>query len=204
MRKRVITMMLCLLASASLKAGPPLRFRYGVEWGYSPQIASSFQYTFLSANGYRVSEGSPDYAFDYFTNAFVMAGAGAEFADYFSLSLNAGFRGLYKDFRVVPVELKFAAFFRGYSHNGPFLTVSAGPCLGEKFSWDDRTVTASLGAGLRACLIDKVSIDLFARCRMAGLSPLPDDPYEGIIPRERLIYSRRGIILADFGLSLQF
>lgn len=204
MRKRVITMMLCLLASASLKAEPTLRFRYGVDWGYSPQIASSFQYTFLSANGYRVSEGSPDHAFDYFTNAFVMAGVGAEFADYFSLSLNVGFRGLYKDFRVVPIEAKFAAFFNGYNHNGPFVTFSAGPCLGEKFSWDDRTVTASLGAGLRACLIDKVSIDLFARCRMAGLSPLPDDPYEGIIPRERLIYSHLGIILADFGLSLQF
>lgn len=205
MRKRVIMAMFCLLASASfLKAEAPLRFRYGVEWGYSPQIASSFQYTFLSANGYRVSEGSPDHELDYFTNAFVMAGAGAEFADYFSLSLNVGFRGLYKDFRVVPVELRFAAFFRGYSHNGPFLTVSAGPCLGERFSWDDGTVTASLGAGLRACLIDKVSIDVFARCRVAGLSPLPDDPYEGIIPRERLIHSHRGIILADFGLSLQF
>lgn len=204
MRKSFILVVLCLLMPASLKAESPLRFRYGVEWGYSPQIAYSSQYTFISANGYRISEGSPDPELDYFTNAFVMAAVGAEFADYFSLSINAGFRGLYKDVRVVPIELKLAAFFRGYDHNGPFLTFSAGPCLGERFSWDDETVTASFGTGLRACLIDKVSIDLFARCRVAGLSPLPDDPYEGIIPRDRLIYSHRGIILADFGLSLQF
>lgn len=204
MRKSFILVMLCFLVSASLKAESPLRFRYGVEWGYSPQIAYSSQYTFLSANGYRVSEGNPELEMDYFTNAFVMAGIGAEFANYFSLSLNAGFRGFYKDFRAVPIELKFDAFFNGYDHNGPFITVSAGPCFGERFSWDDETVTGSIGAGLRTCLIDKVSIDVFARCRVAGLSPLPDDPYEGIIPRDRLIYSHRGIVLADFGLSLQF
>lgn len=204
MRKRFILAMVCLLTAVSLRAGSPLRFRYGVEWGYSPQIAYSSQYTFLSANGYRVSEGDTELVLGYFTNAFVMAGVGAEFADYFSLSLNAGLRGLYKDFRVIPMELKLAAFFRGYNYNGPFVTVSAGPCLGDDFSWEDETVTASLGAGLRACLIDKVSIDVFARCRVAGLSPLPDDPYEGLIPRDRLIYSYRGIVLADFGLSLQF
>lgn len=204
MRKKLIITMLCVMASVSLGAETPLRVRYGVEWGYSPQLASSFQYTFLSANGYRLSEGSPDLEFDYFTNAFVSFGAGVEFANYFSLSLNAGFRGFYKNFRTVPIEAKFAAFFNGYNHSGPFVTFSSGPCLGERFSWDDRAVTASLGAGLRACLIDKVSIDLFARCRVAGLSPLPDDPYEGTIPRDRLIYSRRGIVLADFGLSLQF
>lgn len=204
MRKRLIIAIVCFLTCISLKAESPLRFRYGVEWGYSPQLAFSYQYTFISANGYRVSEGSSDFEFDYFTNAFVSLSAGAEFANYFSLSLNAGFRGFYKDYRVVPVEVKFAAFFHGYDHSGPFITFSAGPCLGEKFSWEDKTVTASAGAGLRACLIDKVSIDVFARCRVAGLSPLPDDPYEGIIPRDRLVHSRRSGIFADLGLSLQF
>lgn len=204
MRKRLIIAILCFFACVSLRAESPLRFRYGVEWGYSPQIASSSQYTFISANGYRVSEGSSEFELDYFTNAFVSFSAGAEFANYFSLLLNAGLRGFYKNYRTIPIEAKFSAFFHGYDHSGPFITLSAGPCLGEKFSWDDGAVTGAFGGGFRACLMDKVSIDVFARCRVSGISPLPDDPYEGIIPRDRLVYSRRRAILADFGISLQF
>lgn len=189
-------------AFESFSAAESSRFRYGVEWGYSAKVASSFQYTIYNSYGSRISDSQP-LSPDYYTNAFVSADIALEFADYFAITLKAGYRGVAKDYRVMPVELQMAVFFKGYEKTGPYVFAGGGAAL-YNWSFEDQINLASAGAGMRHNLSRKISLDTFLKVNLIGCSPLPVDPYEGTIPREKTIYSRNGHLSFDLGIALNF
>ena len=190
-----------LTSEALSEAGSP-RLRYGLQWGYSAKAASSFEYTIYNSYGSRISDSQP-LTPDYYTNAFISADLGLEFLSYFALTLKGGVRGVEKDYRVVPAEIQFSIFPWGYTKTGMFLFGGAGAAL-YKWSLEDKVNLYSAGIGLRHDMGLKVSLDGFVKANLITCSPLPVDPYEGVVPREQTVYSRRQHISIDIGIALYF
>lgn len=191
-----------LLASAASSLAESPRFRYGLQWGYSAKAATSLEYTFFNSYGTRISDGQP-LTLDYYTNAFVSADLGIEFLDYLGFTLKAGYRGVAKDYRIMPLELQFTLFPMRYDQTGIFLFGSGGFAL-YNWSMEDMVNLMSAGIGLRRNLSRKISLDGFLRGNLITCSPLPEDQYEGTIPRDRTVYSRAQHISIDLGLALYF
>ncbi len=196
-----LSLALILTSEALSEAGNP-RLRYGIQWGYSAKAASGLEYTFFNSYGTRISDGQP-LAPDYYTNAFVSADLGIEFLDYLAFTLKAGYRGVAKDYRVMPVELQFSIFPMRYDKSGIFLFGSGGFAL-RGWSMEDKINLISAGIGLRRNLSHKISLDGFLRGNLITCSPLPEDQYEGTIPRDRTVYSRAQHITVDLGIALYF
>ncbi|MBO4610659.1 MAG: hypothetical protein J5668_00980 [Bacteroidales bacterium] len=197
----VLSLALILASEAVSEAGKP-RFRYGMEWGYSAKVASGFEYTIYNSYGSRISDSQPLSA-DYYTNAFVSADIGLEFLNYLAVSLEAGYRGVARDYRVMPLSLRLALFPKGYDKTGPFVFAGGGMAL-YNWSLEDKVNLISAGAGSRYNLSRKISLDGFLRANLISCSPLPVDPYEGTVPREKTVYSRTSHITMDLGIALYF
>ena len=179
------------------------RLRYGVQWGYNALALRACQYTYLTDIGYRVSEGEDLHA-DYFTNAFVSADLGLEFLNSLALTARAGYRGVAKGYRVFPAELQLSWFTKGYEGSSPFLFAVGGLALTESLGFDDNINVVAAGFGYRHKLSHKISLDGFVRTNYISCSPLPIDEYDGVIARERTIYSRATNMSIDFGIGLYF
>ena len=204
MNKYLKTAILAIMILLSLPgfAQKP-RLRYGIQWGYNAQVVSGSQYTYLTDIGYRVSDGEDPHA-DYYTNAFVCADLGIEFFKSFALSASIGYRGVAEDYRVFPAELQLSWFLRGYETSGVFFSAGGGTALTEGLSADDGIIMLSAGTGYRHSLSHKINLDGFVKVRHTSCSPLPVDEYDGVIPRERTVYSRSTHISVDLGIALYF
>ena len=197
----VLSLALILAFEAISKAESP-RLRYGLQWGFNAKLATTWAYTIYNSNGSRISDSNPLTA-DYYTNAFVSADLGLEFLNYFAVTLKAGYRGVAKDYRIMPAELQFSIFPWGYDQSGLFFLGSGGFAL-YKRSMEDKINLLSAGMGLRRNIGLKVSLDGFLKANLTTCSPLPVDPVDGTIPRDRTVYSRTKHISIDLGLALYF
>lgn len=196
-----LSLALLLILAPTSEAGKP-RFRYGVQWGYSALGASGCEYTIYNSVGSRVSDGKP-FVPHYFTNAYFSADLGLEFARYFALTAKAGYRGIDRDYRVAPLELQLSLFPFGYERSGMFLFGSGGLALYD-WSLADKINLLSGGMGYRHNLSRKISLDGIFRLNYINCSPLVVDDYEGVVPRDRTVYSRATHLTADVGIVLYF
>ena len=199
---KIATIALTLLQTvASFAEGP--RLRYGINWGYNAMAGSGCEYTYLTDIGYRVSDGE-NFHPEYYTNAFVSADFGVEFLRSLALTARVGYRGISEGYRAFPAELQLAWFIKGYETSGIFVCAGGGTALTEEFSADDNINLVFGGAGYRRSLSRKISLDGFIKIHHISCSPLPVDEYDGVIPRERTVYSRSTHVSVDFGIALYF
>lgn len=205
MSKFLKIMALCItlfFASEALsEAGSP-RIRYGIQWGYSGEAAAGTSYTFFNKYGTRISDSNPRH-WEYYTNAFVSGDVGIEFLDYLAVTLKAGYRGVAKDYRIMPLEIQGSIFPWRYDQSGLFLIGSLGTALSNG-NFEDNVKIISAGMGLRRNIGLKISLDGFIRGNLYITNPLPLDPYEGLIPRDRVVASSGKFITIDLGLALYF
>ena len=200
---KIIALSLVLLLSfgaVSRAEGP--RLRYGLQWGYNAKVASTYAYTIYNTNGSRISDSQPLTA-DYYTNAFVSADLGLEFLNYLAVMVKAGYRGVAKDYRIMPGELQLSIFPWGYAESGLFFFGGGGFALRD-WNLEDKINLLSAGMGLRRNMGLKISLDGFLKANLTACSPLPVDQYEGQIPRDRTVYSRAKHISVDLGVALYF
>ena len=204
MRKslKITIIAIALLQTINCFAEGP-RVRYGIQWGYNAMAVSGSEYTYLTDIGYRVSDGEPLHP-DYYTNAFVSADLGVEFLRSLALTARVGYRGISAGYRAFPAELQLAWFTKGYEASGIFVCAGWGTALTEAFSTDDNINLVFAGAGYRKSLSRKISLDGFVKGHHISCSPLPVDEYDGVIPRERTVYSRSTHLSVDFGIALYF
>ncbi|MBO4465143.1 MAG: hypothetical protein J5748_00495 [Bacteroidales bacterium] len=191
-----------VFAFGALSKAESPRLRYGLQWGYNAKVATGYEYTIYNSFGSRISDSQPLTA-DYYTNAFVSADLGLEFLNYFAFTLKAGYRGVAKDYRIMPAELQFSIFPWGYDQHGLFFLGGGGFAL-YHWSLEDKINLLSAGMGLRRNMGMKVSLDGFLKANLTTCSPLPVDPVDGQIPRDRTVYSRAKYISIDLGLALYF
>lgn len=200
---KIIALSLALVfASEALsEAGSP-RIRYGLQWGYSAETMASTNYTIFNEYGSRISDSNPRH-WEYYTNAFVSGDVGLEFLDYLAVTLKVGYRGVAKDYRVMPIELQGSIFPFRYDQSGLFFIGSLGTAM-SNWNFEDKMKILSAGIGLRRNMGNKISLDGFLRGNLFICSPLPVDPYEGTIPRDRVLYSSAKYVTIDLGLALYF
>ena len=202
--KRTLAALASLLLLLSQQAGAkvPVRMRFGVDWGYSPQLYHAFTSTYFTQIGYRVTEES--HGFKYYTNAYLMAGLGCELGNRCAVYLKSGYMGLFEDFRVMPLLGEVQYFFKeGHGGDTPFLLLNGGIAL-HSGNFDDKTVLASLGGGYRYHLSQRSTLDIVAKLQGCNCSPLPYDVYEGLVPRSSIIYSNAHYFALSLGISLYF
>lgn len=205
MRKRpLVTVLVSALMLLCVKAegSSPVRLRFGVDWGYSPQLYQSFVSTYYTRIGYRVTEQSR--GFDYYSNGYLLFGLGCEINNRCAFYLKSGYMGLFKDFRVMPILGEAQYFFSGGdSCDCPFIMLNGGIALNSA-SFVDRTILASLGGGYRHHLSRRTTLDMIARIQASNCSPQPNDKYDGLVPRDRIIFSNANQFALSLGLSLYF
>lgn len=192
---------LILASEAISEAGSP-RVRYGLQWGYSAEAMASTTYTIFNEYGSRISDSNPRH-WEYYTNAFVSGDVGLEFLDYLAVTLKVGYRGVAKDYRIMPIELQGSIFPFRYDQSGMFLIGSLGTAM-SNWNFEDEMKILSAGIGLRRNIGNKISLDGFLRGNLFICNPLPVDPYEGTIPRDRVLYSSGKYVTFDLGLALYF
>lgn len=202
-KKLLFAAITAFLLGITANAAEPARFRFGADWGVVPQVFHTNEATYITMVGYRVSDPFRR-DFQYFTNGYMTFNAGFEFANHFALYAKTGWMGISEDYRIMPLIGELQYFFKSYMGcDSPFMMVYGGTGLhGSGFS--DKIAMAGIGAGHRHCLSNSVSIDATLRIQWCGYNPLPVDEFEGIVSRDRVIFSFANSVAVGFGLSLNF
>lgn len=178
------------------------RFSGSISWGYNPQLCKYEAVCYIpNSIGYRVAEER--FNFTYYSNAFLYASAGADFATHFSLQFKTGYTGISYQYQVMPVMGEFRYYFKDYLGKGLFLGVEGGIML-HNWSWEDKGTLAGLSFGHREQLFGDLSLDFLIRIQWANYSPLPVDKYEGVIPRPQVIFSNTDSFMLSIGTSINF
>ncbi len=189
-----------LVCIHSLEAKSPLKLRGSLEWGYSPLLVQNELYSYFNGQGLRVTEGSGEYGFHYNGNAFVYAGAELELSKNIGIGLKVGYKGLCEGVRVFPLK----AVFNAYTDNNFYVGVEAGVAADTGLSFDDKVKLLAVGGGYRVNLSKRTSLRVFTKLCAASFLPLPHDPYEGQIARERVIRSGKTCIGLETGIGIFF
>lgn len=161
-----------------------LRFRYGVEWGYTISISNSYHYDYIHPeDGFRVDRKDTD--FYAYSNAYANLNTGVEFLRHFGASLHAGFAGIKQERRMVPVSIRESFFFNGYDSDGVLAFIEEG--LGIHGSEDRLSYFAKMGAAYRIALGARESLDLGLSFQaVTDHPPVYDNDTNDYVPDEYL------------------
>ena len=203
MKRKLLFALLSVLTLCTPAAGSsPVRVRFGVDWGYSPQVYQAYTATYCTTQlGYRVTDSGQ--GFDYYSNGYLLLGVGLEAGNHCAVYLKSGYMGLFKDFRVMPLLGEVQYCFRGKECDTPFVLLSGGAALNEG-NFHDRTLLASIGAGYRHHLSPYTTLDIVAKLQGSNCSPQPYDQFEGLVPRSSIIYSNSHQFAFSLGVALYF
>ncbi len=143
--KRLITITFLFFA-LTLSAKP--RVTGGLSWGYLPQVYRSYSCAYYSGrDGYRINDSRE--GMRYVRNSYVLLDGGVDFLKHFSVHLQTGFRGVDVDYVVVPMNVDFKFFLKGYDRSGLFIGGMAGAALRCSGRYD-RVSGKRAGAGTAA------------------------------------------------------
>ena len=152
--KLLIISILCASFSANLRAGEPVKFTYGLEWGPMLQTFSWENNTYVTNDLYLMVEKKNSW--HRHLNGFVMAKAGLD-VNHVNFSLLFGWKGLYKGMRTMPVEARVTYMFNT-TESGTFLIYGgAGAGVNKK---SNMPLLADLGGGYKYKIGNGVSLDI--------------------------------------------
>lgn len=161
MKKSLIVLALCLLCGSPwLNARG---FHAGFGWGASMNVFTDYHFNWLDEGfGYRIDEKGNE-VFDAF-NAYVEGFISQDIGKKGALSLRAGWSGIAKGRKLVPVMLQWDWHLSGNYADGWFAFAGAGAVFGDMtgadFSWAVRD-----GAGYRIHLGGGDCLDITASFR---------------------------------------
>ena len=171
-----------LFFALTLSAKP--RVTGGLSWGYLPQVYRSYSCAYYSGrDGYRINDSRE--GMRYVRNSYVLLDGGVDFLKHFSVHLQTGFRGVDVDYVIMPMNVDFRFFLKGYDRSGLFIGGMAGAAL-HKWSFDDGIFNAGLS--------------------LEGINchPLPVDKYEGVISRPQVLFSNTNYLFVGLGIGINF
>lgn len=156
MRKLVSIFLLLLCTATLLHAGKP-RLSYGLEWGYSGTFLKTSQHNYICSEGYRIVDNPVTWR--YFSNGSVLGNVGVSLNDNINLSVYSGLLGVYSKRWMVPVELRARWCPSGLYSDG--LIVHAGAAVNfPTASLYETGMRAIAGAGYRVAVFRSISVDL--------------------------------------------
>ncbi len=191
-----------LLLFLSLMCSAKTRVHTEASWGYSPQVFVAKAFAYIpNGVGYRVEEY--DNNFSYINNAFLKISSGIEVLDKVSIGIKTGIQRIDEKYNVIPLELELKYFFRSTEKNGIYLLLEGGTALHE-WNFQDDILLGAAGLGYREQLYKSLNINFFIQLQGLSCHPLPIDKYEGVIPRERVVFSLIAYTGLVFGVGIGF
>ena len=165
----LLVAVLSVLFARPLGAQDRSLLRYGVEWGLSASVYNSFHYNYIDGiMGYRIDEEGSDT--DCIGNAFAEVYCGTDLSRRLSLTLRAGFSGIARGRRVVPICLRLSWFPAGTCADGFFTLADGGLSFPDFFEAKPAPVFR-LGGGYRLLLTDSSSLDIQLCARLCQDHP---------------------------------
>ena len=210
MRRKLLSTIILLLSFATvaparvLPGGPVFnRLRVGLEWGYTQTFFLARSYTYISDDGYRVYEKSV--GFHWSANAQILAQAGYILGERSLVSLCAGYMGMGKDNRLLPLALRYTFFPRAVYNDGFFVYGQGGVAWHVHTTAGKTAVLGVLGGGYRVRLSDTCNLDLLVGLKgLIDRPAIPDPARPGSIPEQNIRRNIAGYCALDFSVAVSF
>ena len=172
------------------------------SWGYSPQVFVAKAFTYIpNGVGYRVEEYGNNFSF--INNAFLKISTSIEMLNKVSAGIKTGIQGIDGKYKVIPLELELKYFLRSTDKNGIYLLLEGGTAIHE-CNFQDNILLGAAGLGYREQLYKSLNVNFFIQLQGLSCHPLPIDKYEGVIPRERVVFSLIAYTGLVFGVGIGF
>lgn len=184
-------------------AGVPL-FTYGIEWGYSSHIFSSYRHVYSTEEGYRAPAVSGG-GWKYEGNGEILAHVGLNAGRHMNISAYTGYAGIGEGLRAVPVSLRFTCLFgHDPSAGRPFAFIEGGSgAIAGGMSSGVPIYSGKAGAGYRISLSDSVKLNFLLSFRLYYLHTTLYDGIEAI-PSERIYRNDNYMASIGLGINLTF
>ena len=166
MKKTVAIACLYLVATLALQARTP-RLEFGVEWGYCPALFYWNHLEYLTDDQYFIRSKGRDWT--YTSNGMAIIYAGLDINSRAVIRLHAGYQGVDRGLRTIPVGLQAAYYFAGTSSQG-WLTF-VGTSVGISMQSLPPSLTLDIGAGYRFELGSRFYFDMKAAFRFSSAQP---------------------------------
>lgn len=121
--RQLISAAILALACITAQARAPF-VRYGIEWGFGPEIYAKTHQNYLTSVGYRVNDVQE--GMDFFSCGHVMANVGINATEHLSVSVHSGYMGISRDNRVIPLLLRATGHINGCMADGIFIFLDGG------------------------------------------------------------------------------
>ena len=178
----------------------PLHF--GIEWGLSEKFFDVHNYNFLTEEGLRVDDNGA--GTDFHGNMFLLARAGACIADLFTISACAGYAGISRNRRIIPVTGLVTITPNGRDSDG--FTAFLGSGIGIHDVKSDYVLfLGRAGAGYRYVLDNSVSLDLNLGMQVTLDHPEIWNPVEQkYVLEQRVLESNAFYLAMTLSLAVNF
>lgn len=171
------------------------RVTFGVEWGIALPFVYICHRDFMVGEGYRVSDDGTYWHIH--ANGEILGHIGYDLSERLNLAVYAGYSGICKDFRVIPVSARATYCMAGTSGNGPLAFVDYGVGLN---SGKDVNI-GKLGFGYRFGVQGGTHVDFLLVGRLSGSCPDIIDPDTRLpVPTERIFRNIQTV--GSVGLSM--
>lgn len=203
--RRLIIVIAMSLACICARARAPF-LRYGIEWGFNPNVFAKTQLNYLTSEGYRVIDNTD--RGDFFPCGFIMANIGINAWEYMSVSVHSGYMGVSRNNRVIPLLLRVTGHINGSQKDGMFVFLDGG--VGFHLPKTDEPprklgVTGDAGIGYRLRLSSGMSLDLSFCIKGFYDRPLIKDPDTGqYVPEEDIFKSDAFYLNPSVSVGLTF
>ncbi|MDD6253737.1 MAG: hypothetical protein ACI3ZO_01065 [Candidatus Cryptobacteroides sp.] len=195
----VLTALLLLVSSPDLAARG---FRFGVEWGISPQLYSNTEARFIADDGYLVDYHRESIGFH--VNGSIAGFVGYDVARRLCLSIHSGYMGLTEgNNRGVPLTLRLTS----YLSENPGITGSSLFVEGGAFFRSDVPVSGlgKMAYSYRFNLAPFLFLDFNAGAQFSFSHPSVYDKYAGqTIEYDRIAFMRNVNVGLLFSIALLF
>jgi len=204
-RHFILTSILVLAGTGVGCAKTPL-MRYGVEWGFSPNISFDHHTNFITEDGYRANIQNAGMCFT--ANGYLMGSIGINIWKHFDLNLMSGYAGIGKNNRMIPLLLRAGYHLKSTGNDTPFCFLDGG--LGfhirkEGEPYRKPAIIAGAGLGYRLVLTRRSSIDFVFNGRWTFDSLLITDPNSGNFIDDCNIKRNKAFYLTlSLGVGLNF
>lgn len=210
MKRKLLKLAILFISLSPYAAGRTIpagsffdRFVLGMEWGYTQCFFLSRNYNFITEEGYRAFEKSD--AFNFRSNAQVLASVGYRVSEQLTLGLYGGYIGVGEQNRLIPALLRASYFPSTDSEDGLFAYAQGGAAW-HVHSTEGRTAwLATLGGGYRFRLSYDTHLDLLIGIKYLHDHPsIPNPEGPGNVPERNIRMNNAGYCALDISIAVSF
>lgn len=203
--KRLIIFILAALICTNGFAGQPTnafpRMTFGLEWGGSATLFTSYHFNYICSEGYRLDVEGRDFVC--YSNADILGTFGMNITDWLNFSVFSGFEGISSGRRIIPIGGRATFYSKGYSGQGMMLRAGAG--LG--ISASSRSFSTSFGLagiGYHVPLSRSISLDFIFGYKVYLDTPPVEDIEGGYVPERDIRKDIATYHALNFSIGLNF